>query len=121
MLKIEYIWRELLYRSIEKKNPYFTLSELGKTFHLSTSVVSHAVSPLRELHLVEIAKIKSKVVDVEKLLFFWATRRNLKKDIIYKTHSHLPVFGQEASMPTDVIPTAYSAFRFYLNNRGTFI
>lgn len=113
MYKIEYVWRELLYRAIEKKQSDFTMLELGNRFKLSTSVISHAITPLRELGIVKIAKVKSKIIDTEKLLFFWATRRNLKKNVIYQTYSPLSVFEREASLPADVFPTAYSALRLY--------
>ncbi|PIV38286.1 hypothetical protein COS31_00205 [Candidatus Roizmanbacteria bacterium CG02_land_8_20_14_3_00_36_15] len=116
MLKIEYIWRELLYRSIEESRPDFTITELSKIFNLSTSVVSHALKPLKELGIVKINKKNSKILDAERLLFFWATRRNLKKELIYSTYNPLPVQEREASMPSKVIPTAYSAFRMYFGN-----
>ena len=116
MLKIEYIWRELLYRSIEKKSPYFTIIELSRLFNLSTSVVFHAVFPLKGLGIVKIAKKRSKIVDTERLLFFWATRRNLKRDIFYTTHSSLPLYEKESSMPSNVVPTAYTAYRFLYND-----
>jgi len=115
MLKIEYIWRELLDRVIEKRNPDFTITELAKKYTLSTSVVNHALIPLRDLNIVKINKTSSKVVDWERLLFFWATRRNLKKDIIYSTFSSLPVYDREGLMPPDVIPTALTSFRYLLN------
>lgn len=112
MLKIEYIWRDLLFEAVEKQNPYFTITDLSKKFQLSTSVVSHAIIPLRELHMVEVGKLRSKVIGVERLLMFWATRRNITKEVLYKVHSSLPVFERESSMPSHVIPTAYSAYRF---------
>lgn len=115
MLKIEYVWRELLDRVIEERNPDFTITELAKKYSLSTSVVNHALIPLRNLNIVKINKTSSKVVDWERLLFFWATRRNLKKDIIYSTFSPSPVFEGEGLMPPDVIPTAFTAFRYLLN------
>lgn len=111
MLKIEYIWRELLDRVIEKGRPEFTITELAKKYQLSTSVVNHALIPLRELNIVKIGKINSKVIDWERLLFFWATRRNIKKEIVYSTFYNLPVYEREGFMPADVIPTAYTAFR----------
>ncbi|MDO9027951.1 MAG: hypothetical protein Q7U68_03725 [Candidatus Roizmanbacteria bacterium] len=111
MLKIEYIWRELLDRVIEKRNPEFTITELAKKYALSTSVVNHALIPLRNLNIVKINKTSSKVVDWERLLFFWATRRNLKKEIIYSTFSPLPVYDREGLMPPEVIPTVFTAFR----------
>lgn len=115
MLKIEYVWRELLDRVIEKRNPDFTITELAKKYSLSTSVVNHALIPLRNLNIVKINKTSSKVVDWERLLFFWATRRNFKKDILYSTFSPLPVYDREGLMPPDVIPTAFTAFRYLLN------
>jgi hypothetical protein len=115
MLKIEYVWRELLDRVIEKQNPNFTITELAKKYSLSTSVVNHALIPLRNLNIVKINKTLSKVVDWERLLFFWATRRNLKKDIIYSTFSPLPVYDREGLMPPEVIPTGFTSFRYLLN------
>lgn len=116
MLKIEYVWRELLYQAIEKNNPTFSISLLAKKFSLSTSVVSHALFPLKELKIVNVRKIGSEVRDVERLLTFWATRRNLKKDIVYQTFSSIPVFERETLMPAEVSPTAFSAFRLYFKN-----
>lgn len=113
MMKIEYIWRDLLDRVIERNNNQFTLTELAKKYSLSTSVVNHAIIPLKELNIVKIGKFSSVVINWEKLLFFWATRRNLKKDIIYSTFSHLSVYDREGFMPGSVIPTAYTAFRYF--------
>jgi len=115
MLKIEYIWRELLYRSIERRHTLFNINELGKMFSMSTSLVNHAIIPLKELGIVKIAKKNSQVVDIERLLYFWATRRNLKKDIIYSANSSESVFEREALMPPLVTPTAYSAVHLNLN------
>ena len=112
MLKIEYIWRDLLDRVIEKGNSEFTILELAKKYSLSTSVVNHALIPLKELNIVKINKKNSQVIDWEKLLFFWATRRNLKKEIIYSTFSPLDVYDREGLMPAEVIPTAFTGFRY---------
>src|SRR3989338_5713466 len=111
MLKIEYIWKDLLDRTIEKNNPEFTITELANKYSLSTSVVNHALIPIRELNIIKINKTSSQVTDWERLLFFWATRRNLKKDIIYSTFADLPNYDREGLMPPEVIPTGYTAFR----------
>lgn len=111
MKKIEFVWRELLERVIEKRNPTFTISELAKKFSLSSSVVYHALTPLRELNIIQVGKFSSQVTDWERLLFFWATKRSLKKDIIYQTFSNQSAFDREGLMPAAIIPTAYTAFR----------
>lgn len=115
MLKIEFIWRELLDRVIERGTPQFTITELAKKYNLSTSVVNHALIPLRDLNIVKIKKISSEVVDWERLLFFWATKRNIKKEVIYSTYSNLSVYDREGLMPGSVIPSAYTGFRFKFN------
>lgn len=114
MLKIEYIYRELLYKTIEQGNPDFTITELASRFKLSTSMVSHALFPLRSLGIVKIGKVKSALIDTERLLFFWATKRLLNKDIIYKTYNPLPVSEREALLPQNVYPTAFSFCRIIL-------
>ena len=111
MLKIEYIWRELLYKAIEEKQPEFSISQLANKFKLSTSLVAHALAPLRGLNIVRIGKLNSQVIDSEKLLFFWATRRNTEKEIIYKTYSSATNYEIESLMPANSVPTAYSACR----------
>ena len=60
MLKIEFLWRELLYRTIEKHQPEFTITELANLFQLSTSVVSYGLLPLKQLGLS--VKLKSAVL-----------------------------------------------------------
>ena len=115
MLKIEYIWRELLFRAIEKKDSSFSITELSRKFGLSTSVVSYALGPLRDMGIVEIGKTASNIRDSERLLYFWATRRNLNKEIIYKTYNPGSVFEIESLMPPNVVPTAYSACRLLFN------
>ena len=115
MLKIECVWRELLYQAIEKHQANFTITNLAHKFKLSTSLISHALTPLRQLGIINIGKNKSSIIDTERLLFFWATRRNLKRDIIYQTYSPLSSFEREALLPPTVTPTTYSAYRFYYN------
>lgn len=113
MKKIEFVWRYLLEKMIEEKDNQFKIIDLAKKFNLSTSVVSHSLYPLRQLNIVKIGKIHSYLIDWEKLLLFWATKRSLKKDIVYQTYSSLPIFEREGLMPGEVLPTAYTAFRFY--------
>lgn len=113
MLKIEYIWRELLYQTIEVKNPFFQVNQLAKKFRLSTSVVAHSLAPLKGLGIIKVNKTRSQVINAEKLLFYWATRRKLAKDILYQTHTSLPIKETESSLPPNVHLTAFSAMRLY--------
>jgi len=115
MKQIELVWRELLYQAIEQKNNTFRQDHLAVKLECSVSTVNHALNPLRGLGIVHIGKRHSYLADGQRLLFYFATRRNLQKDIIYSTYSDLPVLEREGLMPAGVIATAYSACRMYFS------
>ncbi|MFH0714983.1 MAG: hypothetical protein V1847_04330 [Candidatus Diapherotrites archaeon] len=52
-----------------------------------------------------------KLLDKEKALAFWASIRNLEKDIVYKTRAELKVAEIEKLMPSGISFTAFSAFK----------
>jgi len=54
--------------------------------------------------------------DAEKLLYHWASVRNLGKDIIYQTKVDLPILELEASVPPGVVFALYSAYRLNFND-----
>lgn len=111
MKKIEYVWRELLYRSIEKRIPTFAQQELASTLDLSSSTVNLALVPIRRLGAVTIGKRHSEVVDYEKILYHWANHRSLLPDIAGRLRLAIPVKEIEGRLPGGSIPTAYTAFR----------
>src|SRR3989344_4833419 len=114
MKKIELIWREVLDAGL--KNPIFEQKHLGEKFGFSTSTVFAAIKPLRAIGAVEVTSRNFKIINFEKILMFWATNRNLQKDIIYQTHVDLPVFEIEGLVDNKTIYGAYSAARNLLND-----
>lgn len=114
MKKIELIWREILETGI--KNPIFEQKELAQEFGFSTSTVFMAIKPLREIGAVEVTGRNFKIINFEKILMFWATHRNLQKDIIYQTHVDLPIYEIEGLVDNNTIFGAYSAARHLLND-----
>ncbi|MEK7566015.1 MAG: hypothetical protein AAB506_03145 [Patescibacteria group bacterium] len=113
MKKIELIWREIL--DVGLKNPVFEQKQLAQRFGFSTSTVFAAVKPLRAIGAVEVSGRNFKLVNFEKLLMFWATHRNLQKDVIYQTHVDLPVYEIEGLVDNNTIFGAYSAARNLLD------
>jgi hypothetical protein len=111
MFKKEIIWREILFQAIEKKKNKFTQKELSAKFKFSLSTVFNALKVPRQVGAVEVRGRFFTILSIEKLLAVWATQRNLKKEIIYKTRLNLPVLKIEGEMPDSVIYTAYSAYR----------
>jgi hypothetical protein len=112
MKKIELIWREVLDRGLT--SPVFEQKRLATNFGLSTSTVHAAVMSLKNIGGVRITGRNFKIINFEKILLFWATHRNLVKDIIYQTHVDLPVLEIEGLVDNKTIFGAYTAARYLL-------
>lgn len=112
MKKIEFIWREVLTAALEDHRVDFEQKELASQFNLSTGTAFHSLKKPRGIGAIEVSGRGFRLVDFEKLLFYWATQRNLKNDLVYETHASLPVMEIEGLMPPKVTPTAYTAYRF---------
>ena len=112
MKKIEFVYREILERAIDKKEYKLTQSELSKNLKISLSTVNHALKPLIKMNSIEIRQRCFNVIDAKKIIYYWASIRNLEKDIIYSTRADLTANEIEKQMPQDIIYAAYSAYRF---------
>jgi len=110
MKKAEQVYREMLYQSMEKNNQVLKQSELSKKLGLSLSTVNLAVKKLERMSAVRIGKMNLKVIDPKKILYLWASMRNLEKDIIYQTRAEMPVREIEKNLP-DATYAAYTAYK----------
>ncbi len=111
MLKREVIWRTLATEAIEQKNLKFQQKELAMRFQFSLSTVSNALKSLRKIGAVKVGSRSFELTDLEKLLTFWATHRNLSAEILYRTHVPGGVRAIEGEVPPGVIFGAFSAYR----------
>jgi|SRR3989338_5098790 len=116
MKKSEGVYREILYQAIEKKNRTLTQSALAKTLKISLSTVHASIQRLEQIGAVHVKKRNFAVVDIKKALYFWASIRNLQKDIIYKTRIDKPVVEIEKSMPDHIIFGAYTSYKYHFND-----
>lgn len=115
MKKIEIIWRELLYQSIEKGHREFTQKDLAAKFNFSTSTVFQALLPLRQMGAVRVTSRNFTLEDAEKLLYHWASARKLYSDILLKGYVDLPVKEIEGLAPPSATFAGYSAACRILN------
>lgn len=115
MKKMELIYRDILYNATEKGRFEMTQSELSKKFGISLSVVNAAVKKLGMIGAVKILHRSFKIMDVKKALYYWASARNLQKDVLLKTRIEMPVREIERGMP-NLIFTAYSAYKLRFND-----
>lgn len=110
MKKVEMIWREILFSRLEKGVIEFTQKKLAENLGFSTSTVSLALSPLRQSGAVKVTGRNFRLVDPKKVLYHWASYRNLEKEEIYETRTDLPVKEIESSLPPQAVYAAYSAY-----------
>jgi predicted transcriptional regulator len=110
MKKTEQVFREILYQAIEKNNPCLKQSELSKKLKFSLSTINLAVKKLERMNAIKIKKMEFRVTDVKKILYLWASTRNLEKDMIYQTRAEMPVQEIEKNLP-DITYAAYSAYK----------
>ncbi len=111
MKKQEQIFREILYQSMEKNNRVLTQKELSIQLGTSLSNVNHALQPLSKMGAIQINLRNFNVINPRKILLYWASVRNLSKDVIYKTRVDDDVKNIEKNMPNDIMFTAYSAYK----------
>jgi hypothetical protein len=111
MKKIEFIWRHILFETIEKKQPHFQQQQLAAHFSISSSTVNAALTPLRRLGGIRVGGRGFDVVDYEKILYHWANIRRFQHDIAYSFRLSSPIPDIEGQLPPGTIPAAFSAVR----------
>ena len=84
MMKIETVWCQLLYNTLEKREMQFQQQVLAKQLVLSLSTVNHALKNLRQMGAVRIGGWGGEVIDYDKILMHWANQRRLEKDVAFR-------------------------------------
>jgi hypothetical protein len=112
MRKTELVLREVLYQALERKNRVLTQLGLARSLGISLSTVNYALAPLRGMNAVAVGLRDFRVIDARKILYYWASIRNPRRDIIYSTRADFSVRDIESRMPDSAVYAAYSAFRF---------
>ena len=111
MKKIEIIWRELLFEVIEKGNRNFTQKDIAAKFGFSTSTVFQALKTPRKMGAVRVSGRNFTLEDPEKLLYHWASVRDIEKDVIFKGRVDSSIFEVEGAMPPEIVFGGYTAAR----------
>ncbi len=110
-VRVERVYREILYRRFEKNETSFTQRELAASCSVSLGLVNFGLRPLRRMGAVEIKQRGFEVLDPWKVLMYWCAVRDLGKEMVYSNFVDEPVHRIEASLPRRSIPTAYTAYR----------
>ena len=107
--------RELVYWKIleqaEQGTRTMTQLLLAKELKCSLSTVNYALRSLIDMGAVRINQRSFDISNGKKVLLYWASIRNLQKDIIYATRSNQSVSEIEKNMPADVLFGTYSGYK----------
>jgi len=109
MKKIELVYKEIL-DNVETEKRKMTQADIARALGISLSTVNHALKPLKEMGAIKVNKRNFEVVNGKKILYLWASVRNLEKDVIYKTRVEFREI--EKNMPSDIEFGAYSYYKF---------
>lgn len=110
MRKKEIIWREILVQARLNKKTVFTQKELAASFRFSLSTVFNALKLPRQSHIIEVSGRNFKLNSYQKLLYLWASCRNLKSDLLYKSRIDFDIKKIESLMPPSINFGLYSAY-----------
>ena len=111
MKKIELVYGYILEQALEKKRRSMTQAEIAKALGISLSTVNAAINHLKKMNAVRVKLRSFDIVDARKILLYWASIRNIEKDIIYSTRVDAPVGEIEKRMPPGAVYAAYSAYK----------
>lgn len=112
MLIKEQIYREMLFQAMEKKNFVLTQKDLATRLRISLSTVNFALRELRKMSAITVGRKNFSIINTKKIILYWASVRNLEKDIILKARVDLDVNKIENHMPPGITFTAFSGYRF---------
>jgi len=111
MKKIEQVYREVLFQLVENRKKKLTQAEIALNLGLSLSTVNAAARKLSEIGAIIIEQRGFRVVDIGKIFYFWASLRNLNKDIIYSIRVEMPVREIERNLP-NIFYSCFSGYKF---------
>ena len=108
MKKIETIWHHILIEALQGRYKH-TQKEFAEEFSYSLSTVHHSLKAVSYMGAVRKTSKFFVLEDFDKLLYYWASIRNLEKDILYKAYVDLPVYQIEGLILSGSVYAGYSA------------
>jgi hypothetical protein len=111
MKKSYRVLREILYQVYEQGKQFLSQKAISQACEISLGSVNPLVTKLEGIGAIQKRPLGFRVIDTRKILLYWASTRDLAKDIVYRAHSPELPSQIEEEMPEDVIRTAYSGYR----------
>jgi hypothetical protein len=113
MFQEEAVLREILCEALNGKK--IEQERISQVLRISIGLVNKTVSKLDQIGAVSKEGRSYLVIAFEKILTYWASIHNLRRDLIYWTGVLEPVREIERNLPGGVIFSAYTAFNHLFN------
>src|SRR3989338_9344353 len=97
-MKNEKIYREILTGILEKKEK-FTQLELSRKCNVSLGLVNKMIKRLAEIGAVDVQRRQFRIIDSSKILFDWASKRRIKREISESYCIDMDISEIEKSFP----------------------
>jgi hypothetical protein len=110
MKKEEKILREILMGTMEKRERFYQ-KEISKTCKVSIGLVNKVINKLEGQGSLQRKTKGFSVIDPNKILMYWSTKRNLNGEVSEKHYIKKSVTEIEKTLPNCVIFTAYSGWK----------
>lgn len=114
MKKIETIWHHLLWQAVTNKKFNHTQLELAGEFGYSLSTIHHAIVKIAAVGAVRMESKSFTVINAKKLLYYWASVRNLPNCVRYSTYYPGPIVKAQGELPAGGIYGGYTAAVYIL-------
>ena len=114
MFKEEAVLREILCQVLYN-NDMIEQRQLSDKLQISIGLVNRMVRRLENMGATYKTGRNYSITSFKKVLLYWASIRNLQRDVIYATRVSSPVREIERSLPDGVIFSGYTAFNYLFN------
>lgn len=115
MKKIETIWHAILHSAVAEKKYRHTQKEIAEKYGFSLSTVHHALAVPEQLGAIRKEGKFFVLAAFRKLLYYWASVRQLERDIFHRATVHQPIQEIEGLALPGTLFAGYSAARFHLS------
>ena len=106
----EAVWRHLLVGALDRGERRTSITELSRELGMPVSSIHAALERPRGIGAVRGTAAGIRVLDPKRLQRLWAARRDLSRDVTYRTRVALAIDEIEQRLPEEAIPTAFTAF-----------
>ncbi len=111
MKRTEWVLREILYRVYEENEFFMSQKSLAEACGVSLDTVNKVVGRLEAFRSLEKKPFGFRVLEPKKILLYWASTRDLRREVLYSTYSPDSPQEMEEALPENALLTAFSGCR----------